>query len=336
MSRRAQALLFPLLAMAFAFIASPAPAQDLDQSIQELAKQLYERMASSRVKKVAVVEFPDLNGYQSSLGQFIAEELITALSLSAQPGQFDVVERRLLARVLKEQELTDSSLFDAESIARIGKILGIEALVTGSIADLGTEVKVNARAISVENAKIFAAAATRITKTDAVVQLMKQNAGSPTASAFPAAASPSRSGAQRSDVFFQNSFLRVEPQSASKSKDGKRITLALSIENTSAEELLLAVRYDTVYDRLPLLVDDQGNAASADDLVGLARQAHASDENAHYTMISPKSKTVITLSFVFGEPVTGRAISFSADLFRLTGERWSQFSIGLTNIQLSN
>jgi curli biogenesis system outer membrane secretion channel CsgG len=192
MSRHSRAARGLLVSAALCLPAAPALAQDLDQSIHDLAKQLYDRMAATQVNKVAVVEFPDLNGYQSALGQFIAEELITSLSLSAQPGQFDVVERRLLARVLREQELTDSSLFDAESISRIGKILGIEALVTGSLADLGTEVKVNARAISVESAKVFAAASVKLPKTEAVMQLMKQNAGSP-AGVAPAVTSPARS-----------------------------------------------------------------------------------------------------------------------------------------------
>ena len=59
------------------------------------------------------------------------------------------LERRQLARILREQELTASSLFDADNIAELGQMLGIDALVTGSIADLGASVKINARAISV-------------------------------------------------------------------------------------------------------------------------------------------------------------------------------------------
>lgn len=333
-----RAALHLVLGTALCFIAAPALAQDIDQSIQDLAKQLYSRMAATQVKKVAVVEFADLNGFQSALGQFIAEEMITALSLSAQPGQFDVVERRLLTRVLREQELTDSSLFDAESIARIGKMLGIEALVTGSLADMGTEVKVNARAISVESGKVFAAAATKIAKTDAVLQLMKQNAGSPGGTALPTAASRARPGAQRSDVYFQNGFLRIEVQSASKSTDGKRVTLAVSLESTTADDLLTTVCSSSYCSRAIVVVDDQGNSAYCgySGLSCAGTDCAGRRDAAQYTLISGKTKTVVTLVCEFGEAIKGQTVAFSGNFARLVGEQSTQFSAGVSNILLGN
>jgi TolB-like protein len=319
------------------WVPTPAGAQDIDQSIQDLAKQLYQRMAATQVKKVAVVEFPDLNGYQSALGQFIAEELITALALSAQPGQFDVVERRLLARVLREQELTASSLFDAESIARIGKILGIDVLVTGSLSDLGTVVKVNARAISVESAKLLAVGATTIAKTEAVLQLMKQNAGAPSGGVLPALASPSGSGVQRSDVFFQNAFLRVEVQSASKAKDGRQVTLALSLESITADDLLIAGRIRAYGAPAFMVVDDQGNSSYGCSYSGLVEVGpYIETEASSYTLLTGKSKTVMTLTCRFSEAVKGQILAFSGGFARLTGERQTLFSAGISNIQLGN
>src|SRR4051794_35350139 len=67
------------------------PSDDLEQGIKVLAMQLSEAMAG-QVKKLAVVEFPDLGGYQSLLGQFVAEELITQISVGSKRGQFDIVE----------------------------------------------------------------------------------------------------------------------------------------------------------------------------------------------------------------------------------------------------
>lgn len=215
---------FTIFAVSFLALLITKPvhaAQDLEGGIQEVAQQLSAALGSGKVKKLAIVEFPDLNGYQSALGQFIAEELITQLSIGANAGQFDVVERRQLARVLQEQELTDSSLFDAQSISKIGKILGIEAIITGSIADLGTDVKVNARAISVETAKVFAAASTKIPKTDTVLQLMRQNAGLASQGAVSTAAGLRPAQVQRAGLFFQNGFLRIDVTSFTVSKDKK-------------------------------------------------------------------------------------------------------------------
>ena len=145
-------------------------ASNLEEGISELAQQISKNMTETGKKKIAVVEFSDLNGNVRALGQFLAEELITELFLIS-PGQFEVVERRQLMKVLEEQKLTTSGLLDAKAMDSLGKILGIEAIATGSIADLGNTVKVNARMIGVDTAKVFAVARTSIPKIGVVARM---------------------------------------------------------------------------------------------------------------------------------------------------------------------
>jgi len=337
-----------LLALPLWLLPAPSlaqPAKDLESGVHDLAGQLAQGMAG-QAKKVAVVEFPDLNGYQSTLGQFIAEELITQLSMSKTPSQFDVVERRQLVRVLKEQELTDSSLFDAASISKIGKILGIEAIVTGSIADLGSEIKINARAISVETAKVFAAASAKIPKDDVVQQLMRQNAGPAPGSSGVSAKTGIPRVAQRSDVYFQNDFLRVQISSAALSKAKNRLTLSLVIENISSQEVLLSMARDYDY-CLTRVVDNSGvvvptrASSSSDVMVTGLRCLYGEAEEVkaeYYARLSPGAKTPIVLAFETQgkEPFGGDLVSFSAELLRLSGDKYSRFTVGLSDIQVRN
>ncbi len=148
---------------------------DLESGISELAQQISKNMTETGKKKIAIIEFSDLDGNITAFGQFLAEELITQLFMIS-PGQFEVVERRQLMKVLSEQKLTMSGLLDAKAMESVGKILGIEAIVTGSIADLGNNVKVNARLIGVDTAKVFAVAATKIPKVGTVAELIKKQA----------------------------------------------------------------------------------------------------------------------------------------------------------------
>jgi len=83
-----------------------------------------------------------------------------------------------LMKVLSEQKLTMSGLLDAKAMESVGKILGIEAIVTGSITDLENNVKVNARMIGVETARIFAVARTSIPKIGIVAKLMEKEVAS--------------------------------------------------------------------------------------------------------------------------------------------------------------
>ena len=150
-------------------------ASNLEEGIKELAQQISNNMIKTGKKKIAVVEFSDLDGMITAFGQHLAEELITELFLIS-PGQFEVVERRQLMKVLSEQRLTMSGLLDAKAMESVGKILGIEAIVTGSMTDLESNIKINARMIGIETARVFAVARTSIPKIGIVAKLMAKEA----------------------------------------------------------------------------------------------------------------------------------------------------------------
>ena len=150
-------------------------ASNLEEGIKELAQQISNNMLKTGKKKIAVVEFSDLDGMITAFGQHLAEELITELFLIS-PGQFEVVERRQLMKVLSEQRLTMSGLLDAKAMESVGKILGIEAIVTGSMTDLESNIKINARMIGIETARVFAVARTSIPKIGIVAKLMAKEA----------------------------------------------------------------------------------------------------------------------------------------------------------------
>jgi len=73
-----------------------------------------------------------------------------------------------LNHLLAEQNLGLSGLVDPASAARIGKLLGVEAIVTGTITDLGSSVRINARMIAVETASVFAVSSVSIEQDDKV------------------------------------------------------------------------------------------------------------------------------------------------------------------------
>ncbi|KMP10290.1 hypothetical protein UZ36_08065 [Candidatus Nitromaritima sp. SCGC AAA799-C22] len=150
-------------------------AADLEEGIVELAQKISKNMTDKQRRKIAIIEFSDLDGNVTSFGQYLAEKLITQLFID-NPGGFEVVERRQLMKVLSEQKLTMTGLLDAQAMEKVGQILGIDAIVTGSITDLGNQVDVNARLIGVDTARVFAVAATKIPKVGTVKSLIEKMA----------------------------------------------------------------------------------------------------------------------------------------------------------------
>ena len=334
-------IVFLVMAMT-TFLPGILSAQDLEQGVKDIAQQLSASM-SGQVKKLAVIEFPDLNGYQSSLGQFIAEELITQLSAGGKPGQFDVVERRQLARVLKEQQLTESGLFDADSIAKIGKMLGIEAIITGSIADLGADVKINARAISVETAKVFSAASAKIPKSETVQLLMRQSAGQGGASPVVGGSQAPGRRVQRGDVFFQNEFLRVDVASAAVAKTKNTVSFSLTFQNLASKEIFVAVDRN-YYHCLAGVTDNLGAIAPSHTfekvfLTGLPclRGRQEKVEPQAYAKLGPGSRTSVVIAFESKDELfEGNVFTVTMSLLVLDGEDYSRLSMGISDIEIAN
>jgi TolB-like protein len=147
------------------------PDKSLNTQLDKLTDQIVNSMISEDKTKVAVIEFPDLRGNVSEFGQYISEELITRLFITR---KFEVIERRLLNKVLDEQKLSVSDLIDPNSIKELGKLLGVDAIVTGTVTDLGTNLKINARIISTETGAVFAVASTEILKDESVIKLLNR------------------------------------------------------------------------------------------------------------------------------------------------------------------
>lgn len=141
----------------------------LDGQLQNLTDQIVLSLSQKQKSKIAVIEFSNLQGNVTKFGRYVAEELITRLYLT---NQFEVIERQLLNKVLSEHQLNLSGLIDINSAQELGRLLGVDAIASGSVTDLGNSVKINARLISTQTGKIFSVASVMIIKDDMVNNLI--------------------------------------------------------------------------------------------------------------------------------------------------------------------
>lgn len=291
---------------------SPAfAASDLDDGVAELATKISKTLTDNQRRKVAVIEFSDLDGNVSAFGQYLAEKLITALFMDNQ-GKIEVVERRQLMKVLSEQKLTMSGLLDASAMKNVGQILGIDAIVTGAITDLGNQVDVNARLIGVDTAKIFAVAATKIPKVGTVKELIEKMSA-PTqvfAAPSPGTANSGRSGSSISTIpqtktgtpFQDLEKIRVEVKSIQPIGDTKA-SVSLTYINKTKETLYLVIPYRgccgsgaLIYTSI-YLTDNEGTEYRLIQSGGIATLGQIKDEGGAPLVIQPGNQA--TISFLF-------------------------------------
>lgn len=121
-------------------------------------------------RRIGVVDFENKSAYgQGRMGGAAADVLLTEL---AKTRKFVVVEREKLAKLMQEQKLGTTGMIDADTAAQMGKVLGLNAIVTGSVSNFGisthasdfvlgqrkaqkAEVTVDVRVVDAETGKVL-------------------------------------------------------------------------------------------------------------------------------------------------------------------------------------
>ncbi len=139
------------LLAAFALASTARASED----IKGMAKAVAAAAAARQVKRVAVVPFTAPRGAGSFSGAVVSERLVIQLLAR---GELDLVERRFLDKILEEQRLGVFGIMDQDTVKALGKVLGVDAILTGTIVELkGERVEINARLIHAETAQVLAA-----------------------------------------------------------------------------------------------------------------------------------------------------------------------------------
>ncbi len=138
----------PAALMLSACFALPAAATD---SLDSIAKKVSKAAAAAKIQRVAVLPFVSSNGHFPEDGLVLSERLVSAL---VERRRLHVVERELLASLMKEQSLAQTGIVGTEGRQAIGRILSVDAVVTGSFISFGRKVRANARLIRIESGDI--------------------------------------------------------------------------------------------------------------------------------------------------------------------------------------
>lgn len=99
-----------------------------------------ERQGQDRIR-VAVMNFENnssWNFWGDMIGYAAADELVTQLFRT---GKFSLIERSQLEAILAEQDLGQSGRVNSAQVAEIGRLLGVQLILTGSITKFSIDTK---------------------------------------------------------------------------------------------------------------------------------------------------------------------------------------------------
>ena len=104
-------------------------------------------LPQGRKKRVAVFDFDyaTVQSYSSAVfgsnvdvGRGISDLTVKYL---VQDGTYSVIDRKAMDKILTEQNFSNSDRANPNSAAKLGKILGVDAIIVGSVTQFGNETK---------------------------------------------------------------------------------------------------------------------------------------------------------------------------------------------------
>ncbi len=153
----------------------PPPVTDssyFNAKMEKLATALI-TTSSKKVRRAAVLNFVNTNGRASQLGRYVTTkfyEIVVLKSLFTMPTGGQVAES------ITKLNLDYQGTLNRETAGKLGRELGVEALIIGQIADLqkGSDVDLTVQMVEVRTGNIISAASTSFYRSKQVSSLLEK------------------------------------------------------------------------------------------------------------------------------------------------------------------
>ena len=256
-----------------------------EEEIKDISSTMAQDIADAGKKTIAVADFTDLQGNVTELGRFLAEEF--SVALAGADTQFEVVDRIHLKSIIMEHKLSATGMIDPKTARKLGKIAGVQALITGTVTPFGDNVRVTVKILDTETAKIIGASTANIAKTKAIEELLAR--GIETRSPYQQPTSSQYIPPAGTNMSKKVGPLVITMKKITALSKG-RVDVTIAFSNSSDKQFFVGVPKS--HD--PNLTDDKGNVY--DYKSGLESDGYSGWRDRASTLF-PKSQSNVTLRF---------------------------------------
>jgi TolB-like protein len=159
-------LLIILIASYFSCLKSVASSGDFNKKMKSFAGELKLKYGNPpKKKRLAVIPFVNEGGKRSHLGVYIANSLQEYIF---DKNLFTLLERDRLDSILGEFRFNQSGLVAKLSEKKLGKLLGADIVLLGTIADNTNSFKITGKITDLQTGTINSIAGVNIKKTEAL------------------------------------------------------------------------------------------------------------------------------------------------------------------------
>lgn len=327
------------LVVFFTTQASGQSASSIGDAAATLAKQFIERKQTDNRLTIGVTSFPHVDDSCSELSNIFHDELVFQI-FEVGDGDVGVVERAQLAQIFAELEFQRGGDVDLNTAKEVGRILGVDSIIIGSLARIGEKIRINARLLTTETGKVTSVARTDFPVTDTVKRLMESpsagSCGFGTVKSSRKSRGPSR--LEEAIAVYSTDSFRVAVIQASMSEDNNTVTFVLRFENTSDSQI--GISY--VEDSASVIANkgyiyEMGETWSGLRVCGWSAYSKCSAEHPNRaTLIKPDKYAQLIFNVRGEKSVSANSFSISMELILTpdasTPDNWSVVSVGLFDV----
>jgi len=260
------------------------PLMAYEKEIEDLSLIMAENIVKVGIKTIAVVDFTDIQGNVTELGRFVAEEFSVALAGAGKDFELVVIDRTHLKSIAQEHKLSTTGIIDPKTARELGRIIGVEALLTGVITPFKDSVRLSIKVLETNTAKIIDASAGNIAKTKVIEELMAK--GIEAFSLESTSISPTKT--ETIQIVETEKFLFALKECK---LSGKTVTCSFMVTNKSQKDLV-NIASDA---RSARLYDDLGNEYEGSSLT--IGQESGSASTWVQRILAPQIPTKFILQF---------------------------------------
>lgn len=152
-------------------------ARELSVVVDDVVEKLNKTSTAATPLRLAVVPLANTQSRNfNKFGEYATESIIS--KLSGNTGKFKIFERKRLDAIIKEDELMLSDLMLPEAAQKLGKLVPIDALFSGTYTKLKSYVDINARLLDVSTGEIIVSFSERVKMTRNLKSLFADDAES--------------------------------------------------------------------------------------------------------------------------------------------------------------
>jgi len=163
---------FPLV-LALLLILGPLPASarklSIDKAVNKLVPSIKEQIQPE--SRVLIADLYDLDGRITHFGRYLSDKL--QISLAKGKPHFTIVDRHKIDLSLQEFTLQKSGLIDESTIVQMGKMLGANVIIYGTVTDLDDAIDIDIKIRNIETGITLGGTSEKLKKTKGLTTLVR-------------------------------------------------------------------------------------------------------------------------------------------------------------------